>query len=180
MITPENKEILKEELYQQQLKEASILTSIDIIAFKYREIIKMLDKNKNAPYEKEELDILYNQIYKETKELENLLIGIRENHSKKSKEYEEKRRDIIISEGGVIAEAMIEDKEKLKNIPPNKRLFEETEELIKHSPQYNWMKLRRTFDYNKCQIVDSRNNKVRFEDTLEKIAEVIKEITQNQ
>lgn len=182
MIIPENREmreILKEELYKMQQKEDFIVMTITTIALEYKNIIKMLDRNKNNFYEKEELDILYNQIYKKTKEIENLLIGIREKHSKRSKRYEERRREVIISEGGVIAETMIEDREKLKNIPPNKKLFKEIEELIKNS-QYDWMKLRRTFDYDKWQIVDSRNNKVRFEDTPEKIAKTVREITQNQ
>lgn len=183
MIIPENKEErenLKEELYKKQLKEESILTAIDIIAMDYRHAIQILDKHKDDIWEQEEKDILNNKIYKETKELENLLIEIRENHSRKSREFEEKRRDIMISEGGIIAEGIIEDREKLKNIPPNKKLFQETEELIQNS-QYKWMKLRRTFDYNKWQIVDStNNNKMRFEGKPEEIAKIIKEITQNQ
>ncbi len=183
MIIPENREErenLKEEFYKKQLKEDGILTAIDIIEMDYKHSIQILDKHKDDIWEQEEKEILYNKIYKETKEFENLLIKIRENHIKKSTEFEEKRRDIMISEGGIIAEAIIEDRENLKNIPPNKKIFQETEELIQNS-QYNWMKLRRTFDYNKWQIVDSRNkDKVRFEGTPEELVKTIKEITQNQ
>lgn len=185
MIIPEGKkerEVLKEEFYKKQIKEEKILTLINIVALDYRHTIEILDRNKGDTFEmeEEEKDILYNQIYKGTENLLNLLIEIYENHSKKCTEFEEKRRDIMVSEGGVIAEAIIEDRENMKNIPPNKKLFQEIEELINHS-QYSCMKLRRTFDYNKWQIVDRTNkNKVRFEGTPEEVAKTIREITQGQ
>lgn len=170
------KEELKEQLFQEQLKEESILMLVQLINTDHKHIIQMLDNHKNDFLEQEEKDILYNKIYKETKEFENLLLGINHNHSQKRTELEEKQDKIRLSQGGAITEYITKDIERRKTVPPNKPMFEKVEELLAKS-KYNWMKVRRTFDYNKWQIVDSKN-RVRFEGTPQTILETVREITQ--
>ncbi len=181
MIIPENekeKKELKEELFQQQVKHESILMLLELIHTDHKHILQMLDNHKEDIFEQEEKDILYNKIYKETKMFENILINIHNNHSKKRTELDKKQDEIRLSQGGAIAEYIKNDIERRKTIPPNKPIFNEVQQMLNNSP-YNWMKIQRTFDYNKWQIVDSRNNnKVRFEGTPEKILETVKEITQ--
>lgn len=181
MIIPENekeKQELKEKLFQEQLKEDSILLLVHQINENHKHIIQTLDNHKNDLLEQEEKDILYNKIYKTTKEFENTLLGIYDNHSKKRTELDEKQDQIRLSQGGIIAEYTAQDIERRKTVPPNKPMYKEVQQILENS-QYNWLKVRRTFDYNKWQLVDSRNkDKVRYEGTPEKILETVKEITQ--
>lgn len=179
MIIPDNekeKQELKEKLFQQQVKEESILMLVQLINTDHKHIIQMLDNHKEELLEQEEKEILYNKIYRATQEFENLLLGIYDNHSKKRTELDEKQDEIRLSQGGAIAEYTAKDIERRKTVPPNKPMFEEVEELLAKS-KYNWMKVRRTFDYNKWQIVDGRD-RVRFEGTPQTILETVKEITQ--
>lgn len=69
--------------------------------------------------------------------------------------------------------------EKIKTMSYNKSMFEEVEKLLAKS-KYNWMKVQKTVDFNKWQIIDRRDNRVRFEGTPEKILETVREITKNK
>ena len=59
------------------------------------------------------------------------------------------------------------------------RLFKEAEYLLNNS-QYNWMKLVQVENEDKWQIIDKRNNKVRYKDIPVNVYQTIKEITENK
>ncbi len=183
MIIPENKselDKLKEERRQIEAKESAKLTLIEIIGQNYTDIIKVLNNTKEEYQDQEEFFPLYNEMYEEAEKYKNYLIELHDKHSTKLMELREEYDDILLSEGGAIAEQVMKHREEMKYIPPNRPMFEETEKLIENS-QYKWMKLRRTFDYRTWQIVDKRNNdRVRFEATPEEISAIIKEITQKK
>ena len=58
-------------------------------------------------------------------------------------------------------------------------LLAETQALLNNS-QYNWMEIRKTRYFEHWQVMDKSNGRVRFEDRADKVAKVVKEITQNQ